>query len=133
MSLDAKKEKAKLDKLTVDSITSIAKEIHEVSLKRIGPDGVAHLETVWTRTGERERLALLRAAAQVEGFEADAFLSAKLEDAAPFVALEAARLLGKRGSLAGRDVALARIGSEDPAIVSAARAALDAMESGGTP
>jgi len=34
MSLDAKKEKAKLDKLTVDSITTIAKEIHEVSLKR---------------------------------------------------------------------------------------------------
>jgi DNA topoisomerase-6 subunit A len=34
MPLDAKKEKARLDKLTVDSITTIAREIHEVSLKR---------------------------------------------------------------------------------------------------
>jgi hypothetical protein len=44
------------------------------------------------------------------------------------VALEAARVLGARGDMSGRDLAVERLKNEDPAVARAARAALDAME-----
>jgi len=103
------------------------------AMRALGPVGVAYIETEWHLTGPRERPYLLQAAAQVDGMEAEAFLADKLEDASPLVALEAARLLALRGSLLGRDVAVARIGSEDPVVRAAARTALDAMENSSAP
>jgi HEAT repeat protein len=103
------------------------------ALRALGPVGVAYIETQWHLTGPRERLFLLQAAAQVEGSESEAFLADKLQDASPLVALEAARLLALRGSLLGRDVAVARVGSEDPVVRAAARTALDAMENNAPP
>jgi hypothetical protein len=59
----------------------------------------------------------------------DAFLKERLEDPSPLVALEAARVLALRQDMAGRDLAVERLRSEDPAVAQAARAALDAIES----
>jgi HEAT repeat protein len=97
-------------------------------MARLGDPVAAYLGTTWASHGPRERRVIITALERVSGPSVDAFLKERLEDPSALVALEAARVLGAKGDMSGRDVALERLKSEDPAIAQAARAALDAME-----
>jgi len=105
-----------------------AAELAAGALARLGDPVAVFLGSTWGTHGPRERRVIVAALGRVTGPAVDAFLRERLEDPSAAVALEAARVLGARGDMTGRDVALERLKSEDPAIAQAARAALDAME-----
>ena len=99
------------------------------ALRGLDATAALFLETQWDAFGPRDRQAVLEAIGPIPGPEVDAFLTTRLRDPAPRVALEAALQLARRGSLAGRDIALERLSSGDPQVARVARDVLDAMES----
>lgn len=98
------------------------------ALRQLDATAALFLETQWDAFGPRERQAVLEAIGPIPGPEVDVFLVTRLRDPAPRVALEAALQLARRGSLAGREIALERLSSSDPQVSRVARDILDAME-----
>ena len=105
------------------------------ALRSLDSTAAPFLETQWDAFGPRDRQSLLEAIGPIPGAEVESFLVERLKDPAPRVALEAALQLARRGSLAGRGIALERLSSSDPQVARVARDVLDAMESyhGGQP
>lgn len=105
------------------------------ALRQLDASAALFLETQWDAFGPRDRQALVEAIGPVSGPEVEAFLTARLRDPSPRVALEAALQLARRGSLAGRELALERLSSDEPQLARVARDVLDAMEAyhGGQP
>lgn len=98
------------------------------ALRALGEPAIGFIASSWGQQGPRDREAIIAALQPMQGEAVDVFLKERLEDPSALVALEAARVLGARGDMTGRDLAVERLKSEDPQISRAARAALDAME-----
>ncbi len=96
--------------------------------RAIGDPGVAFIASGWRDMGPRERQAAIAAMAGMRGAGTTHFLRERLADASPLVALEAARVLALQGDFSGRDLAVERVSSQDPATARAARLALDAID-----
>lgn len=112
----------------ITSSTGVASQAAADALVSLGDLVAPHLEATWASHGPRERRAIIRALAPQAGHAVSDFLKERLQDPSALVALEAARVLGSRGDMAGRDLAMERLRSEDPSVAEAARLALDAIE-----
>ena len=93
----------------------------------------AAVQAQWSLLNPRERERALEAIGQIPGQAVQDLLVVHLQDASERVALRAALELARRGSVLGRDLALARLGSDDPITSRAAREVLDAIEASPSP
>jgi HEAT repeat protein len=110
--------------LRPDTITASLARDAFVSL---GENVVLFVAGEWDRLDPRERQDAVALLGEVPGSRVDEHLQRVLRDASPLVGLAAAMQLARRGSPAGRGVALQRLGSDDPVVARAAREVLDAL------
>jgi HEAT repeat protein len=116
---------------TVFADEPVLSELAAEAVRGLGPPALIFVEGAWPRWDPRQRrraLEVLGGPGGLAGVEIVGLLSARLDDADPLVALEAALQLARRGDDRARAVGLAFVGSADPAVARRARDVLDALE-----
>lgn len=98
------------------------------TLARLPEESFLFVASEWEWIGPRQRVAAVEIIGTLGGERSTRFLRDRVDDADPLVALAAARELAARGDSSGRDLALQRLQSDDPAIARAARLVLDASQ-----
>lgn len=106
----------------------IVAQLARQALRELDETSALFVETQWDILGPRERQSVVEAMGPIAGKGVETFLEARLTDASPRVALEAALQLARRGSMAGRYVAFERLSSDDASLARIARDVLDAIE-----
>ena len=111
----------------------VAGPLARQALSGMDAGAAAAVQAQWSALNPRERERALEAIGQIPGEPVQDLLVVHLQDASERVALRAALELARRGSVQGRDLALARLGSDDPVTSRAAREVLDAIEASPVP
>jgi HEAT repeat protein len=106
----------------------VVAQLARQALRELDETAALFVETQWDVLGPRERQSVVEAMGPIAGKGVETFLEARLADASPRVALEAALQLARRGSMAGRHVAFERLSSDDASLARIARDVLDAIE-----
>lgn len=97
------------------------------ALQRLPEQSFHFVASEWDWLDPRDRVEAIGLIGELEGRRVSDFLEERLRDASPLAALAAARELALRGDGAGRELALQRLGSEDPVVARAAREVLDVL------
>ena len=124
--LDAPESGGKLLVAALDDDLHVASAARG-ALERLPEASFHFVASEWQWLDPRDRVRAIELIGSLETPRVVDFLEERLSDAAPLVALAAARELALRGDDAGRELALERLRSDDPVVARAAREALDAL------